>query len=151
MPLTVSEMSLALSISLPIFRYQLLRKDAVEREPPGDLDSGFYARPPHSQVAVRREWWDEEGRLLRHRRCRGCTLEQQIRFVITEMTWSLYQQWDCVWLANQEKYEAEGKYRHIADQLFIVLASERMCWWAPVRICHIRDHQNLRVLISHRD
>jgi hypothetical protein len=43
---------------------------------------------------VRREWVDGEGRLLRHRTCKGCSLEQQVRFVFSEMIWTLFRQWD---------------------------------------------------------
>ena len=45
---------------------------------------------------VRREWKDADGRLLRHRTCKakGCALEQQVRYVIEEMTWTLFRQWD---------------------------------------------------------
>jgi hypothetical protein len=43
---------------------------------------------------VRREWTDEDGRLLRHRICDGCTLEQQVRYVVSEMTWTPFRQWD---------------------------------------------------------
>ena len=43
---------------------------------------------------VRREWVDEDGRWLRHRSCNGCSLEQQFRYVISEMTWTLFRQWD---------------------------------------------------------
>ena len=43
---------------------------------------------------VRRAWKDADGRLLRHRTCNGCSLEQQARYVIAEMTWTLFRQWD---------------------------------------------------------
>jgi hypothetical protein len=39
------------------------------------------------QWRVRREWKDADGRLLRHRTCKGCSLEQQVRFVFVEMIW----------------------------------------------------------------
>jgi hypothetical protein len=42
------------------------------------------------QWQVRREWADEGGRLLRHRTCDGCTIEQQVRCVIAEMIWALF-------------------------------------------------------------
>jgi hypothetical protein len=46
------------------------------------------------QWQFRREWTDEDGRLLRHRTCEGCSLEQQVRFVSSEMIWTLFRQWD---------------------------------------------------------
>ena len=46
------------------------------------------------QRQVRREWKDADGRLLRHRTCKGCSLEQQVRFVFSEMIWTLFRQWD---------------------------------------------------------
>lgn len=33
-------------------------------------------------------------RWLRHRTCDGCSLEQQVRYVIKEMIWTLCRQWD---------------------------------------------------------
>ena len=46
------------------------------------------------QCRVPREWKDADGRLLRHRTCEGCSLEQQVRFVFSEMIWTLFRQWD---------------------------------------------------------
>jgi hypothetical protein len=46
------------------------------------------------QWQVRREWWDEDGRRLRHRTCKGCSLEQQVRYVFREMIWTMFRQWD---------------------------------------------------------
>jgi hypothetical protein len=43
---------------------------------------------------VRREWWDEDGRLLRYRTCDGCTIEQHIRFIFAKMASTLFRQWD---------------------------------------------------------
>jgi hypothetical protein len=43
---------------------------------------------------VRREWKNADGRLLRHRTCEGCTLEQQVRVVFSDLIWAPFCQWD---------------------------------------------------------
>ena len=42
------------------------------------------------QWQIRREWRDADGRWLRHRTCEDCSLEQQVRYVIEETTWTLF-------------------------------------------------------------
>lgn len=60
---------------------------------------------------VQREWVDEDGRLLRHRTCDGCSLEQQVRFVFSEI-WTLFRQWD-----NQNQGPLFDRRRHYGERV----------------------------------
>jgi len=91
------------------------------------------------QWQVRREWKDEDGRLLRHRTCEGCSLEQQVRYVIREMIWTLFRQWDPQ-NSGRSSASLRGarhfvKFRHTAALvLFVVCLPLSGCSpWAGVK------------------